>query len=281
VTEVSIGAARSNPAGVAATAPASGGGRSLPLVGIAVVAGWLALWSLVVLLFGVSKDFLPPPWDVVRRLIRLAYDPIGDGTLAWHLWSSLVRFFSGFLIAAAIGIPLGMIMARVTVLDRLVRPVFELLRPIPPIAWAPFAILWFGASLGSQAFVICVSALPPMLINAYRGVGLVDDRLIAAARTLGAGGIRILTEVALPASLPMIVAGLRIGLATGWMALIAAEIVAGDGASSGLGFLILIGQRTLQADLTIGAMAVIGLAGATTDWLIARLQRRLMAWSQV
>lgn len=254
------------------------GGRATVIV-LAVIAGWLALWATVVLVFKVSPDFLPLPWDVVRRLVRLTHDPIGDGTLLFHLWSSLVRFFLGFLIAAAIGIPLGMIMARVKLLDRLIRPIFELLRPIAPIAWAPFAILWLGASLGSQAFVICVSALPPMLINAYRGVSLVDERLISAARTLGAGQLRILTEVALPASLPMIVAGLRIGLGTGWMALIAAELVAGDGSSSGLGFLILVGQRTLQADLTIGAMAVIGLAGAATDWLIARLQQLFMTWA--
>lgn len=249
------------------------------LVAIVVVAGWLALWALAVLAFKISPDFLPLPWDVAGRMLKLSWDPVGDGTLWLHLGSSLMRFFAGFLIAAAIGIPLGMLMARVRVLDRLVRPVFELVRPIPPIAWAPFAILWFGASLGSQAFVICVSALPPMLINAYRGVSLVDERLIAAARTLGAGTWRVLWEVALPASLPMVVAGLRIGLATGWMALIAAEIVAGDGASSGLGFLILVGQRTLQADLTIGAMVVIGLAGAITDWAILRLQRRVMTWA--
>lgn len=262
-----------------ATQAGRGFGRIALLGGTVAIAGWLALWTLAVVVLKVSPDFLPLPWDVAQRLIKLTWDPVGDGTLWLHLRSSLVRFFSGFMIAAAIGIPLGMLMARVRFLDRLVRPVFELVRPIPPIAWAPFAILWFGASLGSQAFVICVSALPPMLINAYRGVSLVDERLIAAARTLGAGTWRIIAEVALPASLPMVVAGLRIGLATGWMALIAAEIVAGDGASSGLGFLILVGQRTLQADLTIGAMAVIGLAGAITDLLIMRVQRRVMRWA--
>ena len=117
-----------------------------------------------------------------------------------------------------------------------------------------------------------------ILINAFRGVQLVDRSLIDAARTLGAKPLTVLTEVAMPAALPFIVTGLRIGLATGWMALIAAEIVAGTGSREGLGYLILQGQQQLHADLTIGAMVLIGILGALIDVFISFLERRLAYW---
>ena len=243
-----------------------------------VFAAWLALWWLIVIAFGVSKDFLPTPLDVFNRLVRLATVPIGRGTLEVHVLASLERFAYGFAMAAAIGVPLGFLMAYFRPVDRLVSPVFEALRPIPPIAWAPFAILWFGASLGSQAFVILLSALPPIVINAYLAIKLTDRRLIDAARVMGAGPVRILFEVGLPAALPLVFVGLRIGLAMGWMALIAAEIVAGDGSNKGLGYLILLGQRTLNADLSISAMVVIGVIGALLDVTLGQINRLLMRW---
>ena len=258
----------------------AGAGASRRALGVAaaVAAGWIALWWLVVLVLKPSPDFLPSPAQVVQRIALLARASLGDGTLWLHVAMSLYRFLAGFALAVAVGIPLGILMGYFRVLDRIVTPIFELLRPIPPIAWAPFAIIWFGGSLGSQAMVIFTAAFAPILINSYRAVKLVEPSLVGAARTLGASPRVVLMEVVLPASVPLLIAGVRIGLAAGWMALIAAEIVAGDGASSGLGYLILVGQRTLQANLTIGAMLVIGVLGAAIDYGVRRLERRVVTW---
>jgi len=144
---------------------------------------------------------------------------------------------------------------------------FNALRNVPPIAWAPFSLLWFGASFGSQTFVIFTSAFPPILMNSYRGIRLVDEDLIRAARMLGAQLGAMLFRVGLPAAMPLVLAGARIGAANGWLGLIGAEIIAGPGALAGLGFLILVGQQSLQAVFLISAMVVIGLIGR---WLTAR-----------
>lgn len=246
-------------------------------VGVMLVF-WLAVWYGVVELFGVSKDFLPNPIEVMRRIIRLAWEPVGAGPLLTHAWASMVRLIWGFAAAIVIGVPLGLAMAYFRPLQWFVAPLFELFRYIPPIAWAPFAMFWFGGGSSAQAYVIFTSSFAPILINTFRGVQLVDRNLIDAARTLGANSWTILFEVALPAALPHVVTGLRIGLATGWMALIAAEIVAGTGSRDGLGYLILQGQQQLHADLTIGAMVLIGILGTLIDVAIRWAESHFAYW---
>lgn len=241
---------------------------------------WIGLWWAVVVIFQVSKDFLPTPYEVVRRIVVLAYEPLGAGTIWWHTWSSIVRLMSGFLAAIVVGVPLGLMMAIVRPINYLVRPLFELFRYVPPIAWAPFAIFWFGAGNNAQAYVIFTAAFPPILINSFRGVQLLDKRLIDAARTLGARPHTVLAEVALPGAMPYVMTGLRIGLAAGWMALIAAEIVASTGSRDGLGYLILQGQQSLAADLTIGAMVMIGIVGTLIDLALQRVDARFDSWRQ-
>lgn len=243
--------------------------RSISMLGVSI---WIFAWWGIAAVFEVSPDFLPTPWQVAENLIWLTSNSIGGGTLWVHAGWSLLRFLSGFLLAVALGIPLGLLMGHVRLARNLLNPLFELFRNIPPIAWAPFALLWFGASFGSQTFVIFTAAFPPMLINAYQGIRLMDKGLINAARMLGAGPATILFRVGLPASIPLVVAGLRIGLANGWLALVGAEIIAGPGALTGLGFLILVGQENLRATLTIGAMAVIGVIGASLDYVVRRLE---------
>ncbi len=250
-------------------ARASGWGWSLLGVG-----AWILAWWGLVAVLHVSPDFLPSPLAVARKLAWLARNEVGGGTLWVHVGWSVLRFVCGFALAALLGIPLGLLMGQVRWVRDLVQPLFDLLRNIPPIAWAPFALLWFGASFGSQIFVIFTSALPPMLINAYQGLRAIDPGLVRAARMLGAGSGTILFRVGLPAALPLVAAGMRIGVANGWLALVGAEIIAGPGALTGLGYLILVGQEDLQADLTIGAMAVIGVLGAAFDFAVRRIERR-------
>lgn len=245
---------------------------------IAVLAFWIAFWWGLIVVFRINPDFLPMPGDVVTRLVRLATHPVGEGPLHVHVWASFQRFVGGFAMAVALGVPLGFVMGYFRLLDWALTPLFELVRYIPPIAWAPFAILWFGANFGAQAFVIFISTLPPILISAYGAMRAVDPTLMAAARTLGAKPMTIILEVGIPSSIPVLIGGLRIGVATGWMALIAAEIVAGTGTRAGLGYLILVGQQTLQASTTIGAMVLIGALGWSFDVALRRLERAVQRW---
>lgn len=248
------------------------------LPAVAGIAGWLVLWSVAVRAFEVPRDFLPPPEAVLAVLAKLAVEPIGEGALAFHAAASLGRFAAGFALALVAGLALGLVMGMSGIADALVSPVFRALRFVPPIAWAPFAIVWFGVNVGSQAFVIFASSLPPILLNTYGGVKLTDASLLKAARTLGARGAALVRFVVLPSAIPSIVAGIRVGIATAWMALVAAEIVAGTGGASGLGYLILIGQQTLRADLTIAAMLAIGVLGFALDFLVRRLEAHWLRW---
>ena len=244
-----------------------------------VLLGWVGLWWLLVKLLGISSDFLPSPWAVLQRIGRLTHDPVGAGNLWVHAQASLVRLLTGFGAALVVGVPLGLLMARFRPVDWVVSPLFELFRYVPPIAWAPFALFWFGAGNAAQGYVIFTSAFPPILINTYLGVKLIDPNLINAARSLGVRTWTMLTEVALPAAFPLVMTGVRIGLAAGWMALIAAEIVAGTGGRDGLGYLILQGQQQLHADLTIGAMVVISVLGVLIDLLLRRIERHYSRWN--
>lgn len=236
------------------------------------LAAWIVAWWAAVVVFEVRPDFLPTPPQVLEKLLWLARNEVGGGTLWVHAGWSVLRFLAGFVLAALLGIPLGLLMGQVRWIRDLLQPLFDLMRNIPPIAWAPFALLWFGASFGSQIFVIFTSAFPPILINAYQGMRLTDRGFLRAARMLGARRATILFRVGLPAALPLVVAGLRIGVTNGWLALVGAEIIAGPGALTGLGYLILVGQENLQAALTISAMGVIGVLGAGFDFALRRLE---------
>lgn len=237
---------------------------------------WIGAWGIAGSVSGVSPDFLPSPEHVVRKLIWMAdaSNRVGEGVLWTHIGWSVLRFTSGFLCAAAVGVPLGLVMGQSRLAGDLLSPLFNALRSVPPIAWAPFSLLWFGASFGSQVFVIFVAALPPILANSFRGIRLVDSALVDAARMLGAKPATVLFRVGLRAALPHVLAGARIGITNGWLALIGAEIIAGPGALTGLGFLVLVGQQNLQAAFSIGAMVIIGILGALLDHVMVRIERR-------
>ena len=152
-----------------------------------------------------------------------------------------------------------------------------MLRPVPPLAWIPLSILWFGIGDTQNQFIIFLGIFFPILLNTFAGVVGVEPNLIRAARCLGASEWEVLRRVVLRAALPQIVTGIRIGLGVGWMALVAAELV---GANSGLGFLINDARTVLRTDYVIVGMATIGLVGLLIDWLIRVLVRRLLPWSR-
>ncbi len=236
------------------------------------VAGAVALfgvWSLAALSGITSRTFLPAPWDVLARFAQLTVEPFVGHVLHEHLLSSLQRFGFGFVLAVIVGIPLGLLMAWFGWVDRLVSPLFETVRFIAPIAWVPFAALWFGTGIGGPVLIIFMGAFPPVLINTYRGAKNVDRKYIEAAQMLGAGSIRAMTQVLLPAAVPSIVAGLRISAGLGWQSLVGAELIV---ASSGVGYLMVKGQAAISTATVMSGMIAIGVIGFLIDVALRRVQ---------
>lgn len=236
---------------------------------VAGALGFLALWSAVALMGLTSRSFLPTPWDVVERFAQLTVQPFAGYVLHEHLLSSLRRFAMGFGLAVLVGIPLGLLMAWFRWVDRIVSPAFEAVRFVAPIAWVPFAALWFGTGIGGPVLIIFMGAFPPVLINTYRGAKQVDRKYIEAARMLGASAWRAMTEVLLPAAVPSIVAGLRISAGLGWQSLVGAELIV---ASSGVGYLMVKGQGSVSTATVMSGMVAIGIVGLLIDVALRRLQ---------
>lgn len=229
---------------------------------------FLGLWSALALAGITSRAFLPAPWDVALRFGQLLVEPFAGFVLHEHLLSSLHRFAMGFGIAVLIGIPLGLLMAWFRWVDRIVSPAFEAIRFVAPIAWVPFAALWFGTGIGGPVLIIFMGAFPPVLINTYRGAKQVDTKYIEAARMLGASHWRSMTEVLLPAAVPSIVAGLRVSAGLGWQSLVGAELIV---ASSGVGYLMVKGQASVSTATVMCGMLAIGLVGLLIDVALRRL----------
>lgn len=202
---------------------------------------------------------------------------IVSGELFYHLLDSLRREAVAFTFSM-IAVPLGIAMGWWRPVYNQVSPIMEILRPIPPLAWIPLSILWFGLGDEQNEFIIFLGIFFPILVNTIVGVKNIDPSLIRAARSLGASQFKILTRVVLQGALPQIITGIRIGLGVGWMALVAAELV---GANSGLGFLINDARSMLRTDIIIVGMLTIGVIGLLIDVAIRVVGRRLLPWSLV
>jgi NitT/TauT family transport system permease protein len=241
----------------------------LTMLGFATLFG---VWSAVAVSGAVPAQFLPTPWGVVNRIVELTAKPFAGYTIQQHLVSSVGRYLLGFGLAAAFGVPLGLLMGWFRWLDNIVSPLFEAVRFIAPIAWVPFAALWFGTGIGGPTLIIFMGAFPPALINAYRGAKFVELRFIEAAQTLGASNWRIIVEVLLPASVPSIVAGLRISAGLGWQSLVGAELIV---ASSGIGYLMVKGQASISTSTVMAGMIAIGAVGILIDVLLRRAEAHI------
>jgi NitT/TauT family transport system permease protein len=239
------------------------------LYGAIGLAAFLGIWSALSATGAVPHQFLPAPHEVADRFLQLISTPFAGATLGEHLASSALRFAYGFLLGAVVGIPLGLLMGWFRVLDEIVSPVFDALRFIAPIAWVPFAALWFGTGIGGPILIIFAGAFPPCLINAYRGARHVSRPLIEAAQMLGTGNLRIIVEVLLPASTASIVAGLRVAAGLGWQSLIGAELIV---ASTGVGFMMVQAQLNISTTTVMSAMVAIGMVGFLIDVALRGLE---------
>lgn len=229
------------------------------------VAVFLGIWTFLSTSGIVPRQFLPSPFDVVSRIAVLMTNPFAGATLPQHLASSFQRYAFGVLLAAAIGVPLGLMMGWFRLLDDIVTPIFDGLRFIAPIAWVPFAALWFGTGIGGPVMIIFAGAFPPCLINAYRGARFVEPRLIEAARMLGTGNTRTILEILLPAATPSIVSGLRVSAGLGWQSLVGAELIV---AAAGVGFMMVQAQANVATPTVMAGMLAIGVVGMLIDVLL-------------
>ena len=234
------------------------------LPSIALMAFVIGLWWWVV----VATDSLifPTPGQVVAGTMELA----ADGTLLEHITASLFRVGCGFLLAVVVAVPMGLWMGRVDAVYRTLNPVFQIMRPISPIAWIPLAILWFGVGDVSPVFLIFIAAVFPMIVQTASGVHTIERRYLHAAQNFGVSRSTLFRRVIVPAVLPEIVVGMRIGLGVAWLVVVAAEMIA---LHSGLGYLIIDSRNAgNRYDLVIAGMIIIGLIGLLLDGLMRLLE---------
>lgn len=214
---------------------------------------------------------LPTPLVVGSTLAELGREPV-----LWHdILSSLRRVITGFGCAAVLAVPLALALAYFKTARRIVVPIITLLRPIPPIAWIPLAILWFGLGDKPGYFITGIASFFPIFINVFSGGLSVENEHLSAARCLGAGRWALLRFVYLPSALPLIWAGLRIGLGQAWMAVVTAELIA---AHSGLGFFIQISRTNLETANVLVGMLVIGVIGSLMSAALGWAERVVLPW---
>jgi NitT/TauT family transport system permease protein len=231
---------------------------------VAVLAAIVAVWWLVVV--KTQSAIFPTPWQVVTGTVEL----IRDGTLWAHIGSSLMRVGAGFMLAVSLAVPLGLWIGRVDAAYITLNPVFQILRPISPIAWIPIAILWFGVGNASPIFLIFIAAVFPLIVQTAAGVHTIEQRYLRAAENFGVSRARLFRQVIIPAVLPQIIVGMRISLGVAWLVVVAAEMIA---LRSGLGYLIMDSRNAgNRYDLVVASMIIIGLIGLLLDGLMRLLE---------
>lgn len=246
--------------------------KALPYLSLAC---FFAGWQLAVDCGAIPRELLASPTQVVRLFVTKLTEASPDGAvLLTHTWISIQEAFIGYILALVIGLPVGLAMAWFRPVEGFARPLFEMLRPVPPVALIPLAIFWFGIGLSSKVFIIWVSGVVPCVINAYVGVKMTNPTLIAMARTYGATKWGIFTRICIPSALPMVFGALQIGLAYSWISLVAAELVA---ANAGLGFLISMGRRLVMPDMVLLGMLMVAVTGAILGVVIKKIENRLLA----
>jgi len=194
-----------------------------------------------------------------------------------HVRYSLYRVALGFGVACFVGIPLGVLMGWSSRLRFMITPILEIVRPIPPLAWIPIAILWFGIGIKSAAFIIFLGAFFPVLLNTLSGVLSVDTVFIEAAKTLNAKEKDIFFKVLVPGAIPSIFVGMRIGMGIGWMTLVAAEFT-GVKEGYGLGYMIMTARDIQRPDEIIAGMLIIGLIGLLINSFLGFLESKIVRW---
>ena len=240
---------------------------------------FLLIWEGLALSGIVDSRILCDVLEVLRLFVTKLSDPNPDGAvLTVHIWSSLQVALLGFLLAVVIGVPLGWLMGWYRGADSFLRPIFEIIRPIPPVSWIPLTIVWLGIGLPAKSFIVFFAAFVPCLINAYTGIRQTKEVLKNVGKTFGASYFTVFVKLGIPSSLVMTFAGIKVAIGNSWATLVAAEMLA---ASSGLGYMILMGRSYARVDLIILGIVVIGVLGVIISAIINRLERIFLGWRYV
>jgi NitT/TauT family transport system permease protein len=238
----------------------------------------LAIWHFATA--NRPASLIPPPYDVWQELEDLAVGGINDdaysGTLLTHLLASISRVYGGFALALAVALPLGLLIGRVPLVRQLIDPTIQILRPVPVTAWLPLAMIIFGLGPRSAFFLVFLGAFYPILVNTIFGVRSVEPRLFEAASMLGCTGAAQFFRVVLPAALPSIFTGMRLGLGFAWVVIVVGEMT---GVQTGLGAIIMEARQLSRTEIVISGMIVIGVFGFLSDQLVMLIGKRLLKWS--
>lgn len=219
----------------------------------------------------IDPFFFPPPSSMLTAL----YDMTISGEVFPHIGVSILRALAGYLIAAVVGLSIGILVAWSKIFENIFDPLIELIRPISTFALVPVMFVWFGIGNGSKIAIIVKACFFPIVLNTIAGIKSVDVRLIQAARALGARGLKMWTKVLIPSALPMIITGMRISTAMSMLAIVGVEMLAAD---SGIGFLVIDAQRTFATDRMFAGIIVISLMGFSLDRLARFIQGRILIW---
>ena len=229
----------------------------------------IIIWYLICDVFQLVPSYtFPGPIDVANSFVKLTV----SGQLFRDIFDTLYKVLFGMLLASTVGILLGIILGWFKRLETLCRLVISILRPIPPIAWIPFSIIWFGIGVGPAVFIIFMGCVFPILISTIDGVHRTDSVLIEAAESFGASTSQMLTEVVIPSSLPYIVSGLKVAIGIALMCTISGEMI---GSSSGIGYMILTSTNLFDTGSTVVGMLVIGIIGIIFDYIFTKIQERI------
>ncbi|MEZ2331497.1 ABC transporter permease subunit [Mesorhizobium sp. RCC_202] len=249
---------------------------SARLVSAITILVLLAAWAISAQLKLVSPVFLPSPAAVWAKFVVVARNGFVDATLLEHITASLWRVFAALVAAILIGVPVGLAIGVSRIGRGVFDPLLEFLRPIPPLAYLPLIVIWFGIGEPSKILVIAIAMLAPVALSTAAGVRGVSRERINAARSLGATRAQVVRHVILPSALPSILTGLRIALGAGWSTLVAAELVA---ATRGLGFMIQSAAQFLVTDVVVMGILVIATIAFALEFVIRRIERILVPWA--
>lgn len=249
------------------------------MLSISGVLLFFVIWEVLALSGIVDRKKICDVLEIFQLFIVKFTDPNPDGAvLLVNVWSSLEIALCGFGLAIVIGIPLGWLMGWYRGFDSFVRPIFEIIRPIPPVSWIPLTIVWMGVGLQAKAFIVFFAAFVPCLINSYTGIRQTKEVLKNVGKTCGASYFTVFWKVGIPSSMTMTFAGIKVAIGNAWATLVAAEMLA---ASSGLGYMILMGRSYGRVDLVIMGIVVIGALGVLISALINLLENVVLGWKKL
>lgn len=250
----------------------------LTVLSIIGVLAFLLIWQFAVMGGLLPNRYVPMPSEVVKLFFVKWVDPNPDGAvLGVHILASLQVALTGFFLAIIIGVPLGLFMGWFRGFESFMRPIFEILRPIPPVSWIPITIIWLGLGLQAKAFIVFFSAFVPCTINAYTGIRQTSPALINVAKVCGASNFTIFRKIGVPSAMTMTFAGIRVALGNAWATLVAAEMLA---ANVGLGYMIQQGRSFARPDIIILGIVVIGILGVIFTWLLGLVEGKVLGWKK-